>query len=156
MTIWWSLAASSGHISPFSARAQCGSQARFNLDELCHRRVEQDRRPAELLTSDAELRQQSSSRVTPSRSSFLHRVVSHGVGPQNSTEIRARPEIASVATASRQFGVIRPPPNDRALLRVGNSIKYRPKKHKGGGGEVIRYFDALLRFRVRRADNRGL
>jgi hypothetical protein len=117
---------------------------------------EQDRRPAELLIFDAELRQQGSSRVTASRSRFSHRVVAHGVGPQNSTEIRAGPEIASVATASRQFGVIRPPPNGRALLRVGNSIKYRPKKHKGGGGEVIRYFDALLRICVRRADNRGL
>ena len=47
------------------------------------------------------------------------------------------------------------PHNDRALLRVGNSIKYRPKKHKGGGGEVSWYFEALLRFCVRRGDNRG-
>jgi hypothetical protein len=42
--------------------------------------VEQDRRPAELLISDAELRQQSSSRVKASHSSFSHRVVARGVG----------------------------------------------------------------------------
>jgi hypothetical protein len=118
--------------------------------------MEQDRRPAELLIFDAELRQHSSSRVTASHSSFSHLRRRAWRWTQNSTENRAGPEIASVATASRQFSVIRPPPNGRALLRVGNSTKYRPKKHKGGGGEVIGYFEALLRLCVRRGDNRGL
>jgi hypothetical protein len=67
---------------------------------------EQDRRPAELLIFDAELRQQGSSRVTASHSSFSHCDRRAWRRTQNSTEIRARPEIASVATASRQFGVI--------------------------------------------------
>ena len=122
-------------------------------DETCHRRVEQDRRPAELPIS--ELRQQSSSRVKASHSSFC--IVSSRVASDSKlNRDGAGPEIASVATASRQFYVIGRPINGRALLRVGNSIKYRPKKHKGGGGEVIRYFEALPRFRVRRGGNRGL
>src|SRR5262245_35238465 len=91
-----------------------------------------------------------------SRRSRLTRVRRTWRRTQDSTEIRTGPEIASVATASRPFVVIDPPRNGRAHLRVGNSIEYRPNKHRGGGGEVIRYFAALLRFRERRTDKRSV
>jgi hypothetical protein len=55
--------------------------------------VEQDRRPAELLISDAELRQQSSSLVKAGHSSFSHNVVARGVGLKTQPKFAQDPKL---------------------------------------------------------------
>jgi hypothetical protein len=55
--------------------------------------VAQDRRPDELLISDAELRQQSSSRVKAAHSRFSHRVVARRVRRKTQPKFAQDPKL---------------------------------------------------------------